>query len=133
MKRTIQSATARRRLFLNSSLAALAAVAAVLPPTAWAQSQPLTIVVGAAAAGSLDLQARALAAAMLSVSGRAVSVQNQVGNAGMVAAEAVANARGNPAILLMHNGYFQSALAASVQPVALVSETARLYAVLCGT
>jgi len=123
MKPTIQSATARRRLLLNSSLAALA-VAAVVPPTAWAQSPPLTIVVGAAAAGSLDLQARALAAAMQSAAGRAVSVQNQVGNAGTVAAEAVANARGNAAILLMHNGYFQSALAASVQPVALISETA---------
>lgn len=123
MKTPRYPAAKLRQLFFKASLTILAA-ATVMLPKAWAQSQPLTIVVGVSAAGPLDLQARALAAAIQSVSGRPVAVQNQVGGAGTVAAEMVANARGNTAILLLHSNYFQSSLAASLQPVALISETA---------
>lgn len=92
-------------------------------PTAFGQPQPVTFVVSAAPAGALDIQARALAAAMRSESGLDVSVQNVAGGAGLLAAERVANSTGAPLSLLFHNGYFQGGLTARLQPVALVSET----------
>ena len=118
------------RLAMKSVLASclmrsvvLAVCACVTVPTAFGQPQPVTLVVGALPAGALDLQARALAAAMRAESGLDVSVQNVAGGAGLLAAESVANSTDAPLSLLLHNGYFQNGLAARLQPVALVSET----------
>lgn len=68
-----------------------------------AADRPITLVVPFAAKGPTDTVARALAAAMTAVAGRAVVVENHPGSGGTVGAAAVAGAPADGNTLLLHH------------------------------
>ena len=75
--------------------------AALLGGTAWAQSAPVRILVGASAGGSTDTLARTLATELGRLLGRTVIVENRPGAGGNIAADAVAKAAPDGNTLLM--------------------------------
>ncbi|WP_291519962.1 tripartite tricarboxylate transporter substrate binding protein [Acidovorax sp.] len=87
----------RRQLLKTAGTAA----AALLGATAWAQSAPVRILVGAPAGGSTDTLARTLATELGRLLGRTVVVENRPGAGGNIAADAVAKASPDGNTLLM--------------------------------
>jgi tripartite-type tricarboxylate transporter receptor subunit TctC len=99
----------RRALTLATiSIAACAlstgALAQKSPQTAVWPSKPLRIIVGFPGGSSPDLTARAFAEPLSKALGQPVIVENKVGAAGNIAADAVAKATDNHTIGLMING-----------------------------
>ncbi len=99
----------RRALILATlSIAACAlstgAVAQKAPKTEAWPSKPLRIIVGFPGGSSPDLTARAFAEPLSKALGQPVIVENKVGAAGNIAADAVAKATDNHTIGLMING-----------------------------
>ncbi len=90
------------------------AAAALLGATAWAQSAPVRILVGAPAGGSTDTLARTLAAELGRLLGRTVVVENRPGAGGNIAADAVAKAAPDGNTLLM--SFTSHAINASLYP-----------------
>lgn len=94
-----------RRRFAALALSALPLLAA---PAAWAQewtpTQPITILVGFAPGGSADQIARQLSFAAKSIIPVPVIVQNRVGAAGAIAAQATAEARPDGYTLFVGGG-----------------------------
>ena len=91
------------RRALCATLFAACAVPAVFAQTTW-PSKPLKIVVGFPAGSSPDLTARLLADPLSQALGQPVIVENKVGAAGNIAADAVAKATDDHTIGLMING-----------------------------
>lgn len=89
-----------------------------------AQTEPLTIVVGYAPGGYTDIMARQLATALREQTGREVTVKNQGGNRGGIAATAVADGSTGGNTVLLHQNYFESAKAASLIPLVQICEIA---------
>jgi tripartite-type tricarboxylate transporter receptor subunit TctC len=89
-----------------------------------AQQTPLTLVVGYAAGGAMDIQVRALAQVVREQTGRDVVVVNRAGASGSIATDAVANEPPDGNTLLVHDAYFNSARSASLVPLIQMSETA---------
>lgn len=100
----------RRQLLKTAGPAA----AALLGATAWAQSAPVRILVGAPAGGSTDTLARTLAAELGRLLGRTVVVENRPGAGGNIAADAVAKAAPDGNTLLM--SFTSHAINASLYP-----------------
>lgn len=99
----------RRALtFATLSIAACAlsmgAMAQKVPQTAAWPSKPLRIIVGFPGGSSPDLTARAFAEPLSKALGQPVIVENKVGAAGNIAADAVAKATDDHTIGLMING-----------------------------
>ncbi|MBO9680129.1 MAG: tripartite tricarboxylate transporter substrate binding protein [Acidovorax sp.] len=89
---------------------ALAALAPLALPTAWAQgaypAKPVTLVVPTAAGGTTDLSARMVAQALGPVLGQSVVVDNKGGGNGAIAASIVKRAEADGYTLLMqYSGY----------------------------
>ncbi|MDH4447021.1 MAG: tripartite tricarboxylate transporter substrate binding protein [Acidovorax sp.] len=100
----------RRQLLKTAGPAA----AALLGVTAWAQSAPVRILVGAPAGGSTDTLARTLATELGRLLGRTVVVENRPGAGGNIAADAVAKAAPDGNTLLM--SFTSHAINASLYP-----------------
>jgi len=100
----------RRQLLKTAGPAA----AALLGATAWAQSAPVRILVGAPAGGSTDTLARTLATELGRLLGRTVVVENRPGAGGNIAADAVAKAAPDGNTLLM--SFTSHAINASLYP-----------------
>ncbi len=96
--------TASRRLCLAALLtAALSLLGPALP--AQAQDQPVKLLVGFPAGGSLDLVARVLAEGMQRELGRPVVVENKAGAGGQIAAQALKGAAPDGRTLFMSNSH----------------------------
>ena len=93
-----------RRHFCLSALALGISPLSALPARAQAPSQPVRILVGFAAGGSIDLTARALAEALRPALGRTIFVENRPGAAGRLVVEATRQARpdGDTLMLVPH-------------------------------
>lgn len=100
----------RRQLLKTAGPAAVA----LLGATAWAQSAPIRILVGAPAGGSTDTLARTLATELGRLLGRTVVVENRPGAGGNIAADAVAKAAPDGNTLLM--SFTSHAINASLYP-----------------
>jgi tripartite-type tricarboxylate transporter receptor subunit TctC len=86
------------------SLAACAAIIALLPADAWSQafpSQPVRIIVPFAAGGNVDATARAVAPIMTEILGQPVVVENRPGAGGMTAAGFVMSSKPDGYTLMM--------------------------------
>ncbi len=99
---------------------AIGSVAALIPATASAQTGPITLVVGFAPGGPVDLFARALADSLRTTSGRQVQVENRTGEA----RDSVADAANDGSVVFIHNSAASSAKMATLLPVVQIAETA---------
>ncbi len=99
-RRSITFAT----LFIASCAVSMSAMAQKTPETAAWPSKPLRIIVGFPGGSSPDLTARAFVEPLSKALGQPVIVENKVGAAGNIAADAVAKATDNHTIGLMING-----------------------------
>ncbi|MBL0420255.1 tripartite tricarboxylate transporter substrate binding protein [Ramlibacter sp. AW1] len=93
----------RRQLLALAATAALGGVPAAVQAQAGAGTwpdKPLRMFVGYAAGSGIDTTARQLARQLELVSGQPVVVENRAGALGNLAAQAVANAKGDPHTLL---------------------------------
>ncbi len=89
----------RRRAIGFVILAVACLAAALVAPRAWAQSDPIRLVVGFPPGSNTDLLARVMAEAMALRLGRPVTVETRLGSAGSVATEAVVRATPDGATL----------------------------------
>lgn len=102
----VKSLFESRRLLLGqafglSSAMAVAGASALLGRTANAQTNPIKLMVGFAAGGSLDLLARAVAEQITVKTNRAAIVENRTGAAGRLAVDAVKSAKPDGETLLV--------------------------------
>jgi len=99
-RRSITFAT----IFIAACAASMGAMAQKTSEAAAWPSKPLRIIVGFPGGSSPDLTARAFAGPLSKALGQPVIVENKVGAAGNIAADAVAKATDNHTIGLMING-----------------------------
>ena len=106
MKCYFRNAVALKRTIATVVSAAIAIVAGLIAPAAFAQAYPakaIKIIVPFPAGGTTDIAARLVAQKMGESMGQPVTVENRGGAGGSLGADAVAKAPADGYTILMHN------------------------------